>query len=73
MAAQDQWMAALREQMAKQRLSQRKLAQLSGVNRSTFRKALAGRSDITLNDLIAVLTVLGWEIDAYPVQQQAAA
>lgn len=70
MAAQEKWMAAIREQMKRRRISERKVTALAGVNRTTFRKALQGKTDITLNDLDSILKALGWEMDAHPLQKQ---
>lgn len=68
MAAQDEWMKAVRERMDQHGFSERELASLAGMHRSTFRRALAGQAEIRFNDLHSVMAAMGYDIAIPPVR-----
>lgn len=58
------WGGLIRELREKQSLSQRKLADLASVNRSTLRKIELGRTSATVSMMERILNCLGHELEA---------
>lgn len=59
------WAQILREIRKEQGLSQRRLVELAGVNRSTYRAIEAGRVPMRMGDLEKVLDALGYELEIH--------
>ena len=66
MSDPDFWPQLIRDLCKKYRVSERQLALKAGVNRCTLRRVKAGKSQLMVRDLEAILHVLQHEIEVFP-------
>lgn len=69
MTSNQSWGAVVADLMQEHQISQRRLAEVAGTNRSTLRKLMAGYDCIRLTELQKVLSALGYELDAVKVAE----
>ena len=61
------WPGVLRDLITETKTSERELARLAGVSRTTIRRALSGEMSMRIEDLERCLALFGLELDAHPI------
>lgn len=64
MTSVQHWGTIVKDLAEEHGITQRSLASLAGMNRTTLRKLIAGYERVTIADLQRVLGVFGYEFDA---------
>lgn len=61
------WPRVLHDLMKEHRVSEREMARLSGLSRSTIRRLISGKTSLRIDDLELCLALFGLELDAHPI------
>ena len=61
------WPAVLRDLMRETNTSERELASLTGLSRSTLRRFLLNETSMRIDDFELCLALFGVELDAHPI------
>lgn len=61
------WSRVLFDIMREHRVSVREMARLSGLSRTTIRRAISGETSLRIDDLELCLALFGLELDAHPI------